>query len=126
MPVSYRGRRAHVLAGDVPSLRAAAPPPGVRLLPPYDPMLNTADRDTVVPERSLQRELWRALSNSGAVLVDGAIVAAWRGQRSGRRLRVVVTPGERWRQEQHLRRVDAEAQALAALRRCASASLEVA
>ena len=92
------GGPAWVLAGDTEALAAAAPDRldggarHVRLLPPYDPFLLSADRDALVPEPEARKVLWRAIGNPGAVLRGGSPVAAWRAAASGGRLTVTLTP----------------------------------
>jgi hypothetical protein len=122
--VDFDGRRAWVLESDVPHLRNAKATDGVRLLPAHDPYLTHPDRTTLVPVREHQKELWRAQVNSGAVLVNGAIVGAWRMQRKGRVLNIPVRPfgkiGKRT-----LAAVEAEAQIVASLRTCTTARLDL-
>jgi hypothetical protein len=78
VPVDVEGRRLAMHRDDLADARAAARPSGVRLLPPYDPMLEVADRRLVVPDDAGRKALWRAVANPGAVLVAGEIVGAWR------------------------------------------------
>lgn len=86
------GRPAWLLEPDLPGLTSATLPQGVRLLPPHDPYLQVRDRATLVPDKDLQRRLWRASGNPGVVLVDGEIVAMWRPRKQGKHLRVTVEP----------------------------------
>lgn len=96
-PVGYEGRELWVLEADVDELALAAPSAaGVRLLAPYDPLLLTPDRATLVPDRPAQKELWRALGNPGAVLVHGRVTGGWRAAASGRRLTLTLTPFAGW------------------------------
>lgn len=95
-PVRYEGRELWVLEADVDELALAAPSAGVRLLAPYDPLLLTPDRATLVPDRDAQKELWRALGNPGAVLVHGQVTGGWRAAAGGRRLTLTLTPFPGW------------------------------
>lgn len=86
------GKRKWALTSDLESLAdGARRPEGVRLLPPSDPYL-LGDRSILVPERVHQRQLWRALSSPGALLVAGEIAGTWRHRMSGGRLRITVYP----------------------------------
>jgi hypothetical protein len=91
--VTVRGRKAWLPAGSVPALKAAEPPSGVRLLPPMDALLQARDRDVLVPDKALQKEVWRILGNPGVLLVDGEIAGVWRAKMAGRkRVDLTVTP----------------------------------
>jgi hypothetical protein len=118
--VDVEGRRGWVLEADLPRLRAAATIEGVRLLPAHDPYIAHPDRTQLVPIREHQKELWRPQVNPGAVLVNGAVVGAWRMQKKGRVLAVPVrlfkSVGKRTKDA-----VEAEAQIVASLRSCTSA-----
>jgi Winged helix DNA-binding domain len=80
------GRSA--LAEDVPRLRRARLPEGVRLLPPGDPYLLARDRATLVPDPAVRALLWPSVAAPGAVLADGELVAAWRARKKGSTLEV--------------------------------------
>ena len=79
------------------SARLAAPPAarGVRLLPPSDPYLALRDRNTLLPDRALQRRVWRPIGSPGVVLLDGRVAGTWRPRKQGRRLTLTVEPFER-------------------------------
>jgi hypothetical protein len=89
------GGRAWLLEAD--GARLASPPAarGVRLLPPSDPYLALRDRDTLLPDRALQRRVWRPIGSPGVVLLDGRMVGTWRPRKQGRRLTLTVEPFER-------------------------------
>ena len=87
-PVEVEGRRLYMHADDLAEARKAARPSGVRLLPPFDPMLEVADRELLVPSAADRKVMWRAAANPGAVLAAGEIVGAWRRRKGV----VTVTP----------------------------------
>ena len=97
--VELDGERRWVLADDADALRAADAdgPTGaartVRLLGPFDLLLQGKDRGTLVPDPAHRKVLWPALGRPGAVMVDGELVGTWRPRASGRSLRVQV---DRW------------------------------
>lgn len=113
--VDVEGRRAWLPAGSLDALRSAPPPPGVRLLPPSDPLLQARDRGLTVPDRARQKALWMAIAAPGAVLVRGEVAGVWRAKAAGRRLDVTVTPFEPL-QPGLAEDLDAEARLVAAAR----------
>lgn len=90
--VEVSGRRAWLLAADLPRLEAPAASAGVRLLPPFDPYLLLRDRETLVPDRALQWHVWRPSGTPAVVVAGGAAVATWRTETRRKRLTVTVEP----------------------------------
>lgn len=88
--------RAWVPADDAAALASPPDPDAVRLLPPSDPYLQARDRELLVPDEGLRRELYRAIGNPGAVLAGGEVVATWRPRTAGRRLTLEVTAPVSW------------------------------
>lgn len=83
--VDFAGRTTHLSLPDLDALADPPEPDLVRLLPPSDPLLQSRDRDTLVPERADQKAVWRILGNPGAVLADGQIVGTWRAKAAGKK-----------------------------------------
>ena len=120
VPVEVDGRRAWMLpdadrGGSVDGL--------VRLLGPYDLLLQGRDRELLVPDRSRHRVLWPVIGRPGAVLVGTDVVGSWRPKASGRKLTLRL---DQW---QPLRpavrtRVEEEAERLAAHRGLTLAGLD--
>jgi hypothetical protein len=92
--VRVEGRRAWVASDRLALLADPPPPPRLRLLPPFDPLLAGRDRALLVPDTARRRVLWPALGHPGAVLADGEVVGTWRPQASGKTLTLTVTPFE--------------------------------
>jgi hypothetical protein len=46
----------------------------------------------LIPEKTLQRRIWRAAGSPGVVLVDGRCLAIWNSAKKGNRLVVRVEP----------------------------------
>jgi hypothetical protein len=91
--VSVDGRKTWLPTASVPALESAEPVVGVRLIPPMDALLQARDRDLLVPDKALQKEVWRVLGNPGALLVDGEIAGVWRAKMAGKkRVDLTVTP----------------------------------
>jgi hypothetical protein len=96
--VAAEAGRRWVLEDDAAALGATSSPASsgsssVRLLSPFDPLLQTKDRELLVPDPSRRKELWRAIGRPGAVLAGHEVVGTWRPRASGRRLHLTV---DRW------------------------------
>jgi Winged helix DNA-binding domain len=120
--VGADGTTGSVLAADEPALRRAAPPEGVRLLPPGDPYLLARDRAWLVPDPAARAAVWPSIAAPGVVLHDGELVATWRARKRGSTLEVDVgalagVPAPAGPE------VEAEAARLAAQRGCATAAV---
>ncbi|MEV0896503.1 crosslink repair DNA glycosylase YcaQ family protein [Actinoplanes sp. NPDC049802] len=83
--VRVDGKRAWLPEASAGLLESAPEPRGARWLPAMDPLLQSRDRDLLVPGRERQKAVWRILGNPGALLVDGEIAGVWRARMSGRR-----------------------------------------
>jgi hypothetical protein len=91
--VTVDGRRLELPEALREEVDGAPDAEGVVLVPPHDPYLRQVDRTLLVPDGARRREVWRALSPPGAVLVDGEVAGTWRYRRSDKAL--TVTPFER-------------------------------
>ncbi|WP_020578527.1 winged helix DNA-binding domain-containing protein [Actinopolymorpha alba] len=88
--VTVDGRRTWLPEDQLDALRAAPSPAYVRLLPTYDPFVQSRDRDLLVPDPARQKELWRILGSPGALIVNGEIAGTWRARAAGKK-RLTVT-----------------------------------
>lgn len=99
--VRVDGAPAWMLEADLECLSDPPLAGGARLLPAGDPFLAQRDRSTLIPDRAVQRAMWRPVGSPGLVLMTGHPVATWRARQAGPRLDVVVEPfaglGERQR-----------------------------
>jgi hypothetical protein len=86
--VQVEGRRAWSL-GDLDV--ASAEPGLLRLLGPFDLLLQGRDRHLLVVDRDHHKALWPTLGRPGAVLEGARIVGTWRPKATGRRFSVTVT-----------------------------------
>ena len=120
--VEREGEPAWALAADLDLLASPAAPRSVRLLAAGDPVLDGRDRASLIADPALQKEVWKPLASPGVVLADGDVVATWRAKAKGRRLEVALTPlgGVPL---PAARRLVPEAEALAAARGLAGATL---
>jgi hypothetical protein len=71
-------------AGDAPRLE------GVRLLAPGDPVLLGRDREALLEDPALRKQVWAAAGGAGIVMAGGSPVALWRARKQGKRLEVTV------------------------------------
>ncbi|MFI9585289.1 winged helix DNA-binding domain-containing protein [Streptomyces sp. NPDC052236] len=90
--VWLNGRKTWLPASELDALLSAKSEGLVRLLPPGDPFLQARDRELVLPDRSSQKELWRAIGGPGALLVGSELAGTWRAKAAGRKLDLTVTP----------------------------------
>lgn len=89
VPVTVQGREAWVLPGGDDG---EAPADLVRLLGPFDLLLQGRDRELLLPDRSRHKALWPTIGRPGAVLVGTELVGTWRPRAAGRRLTVRLDP----------------------------------
>jgi Winged helix DNA-binding domain len=61
--VRVDGKRRSAHNADLDRWESPPEPVGVRLLPPYDPLLEGRDRSTLIADRELQKRVWRSLAN---------------------------------------------------------------
>ncbi len=90
--VTVEGRRGWMHHEDLDELRTAPAATDVRLLPPYDPLTELADRELVLPDRAHRGSVWRATANPGVLIVRGEIAGTWRQRATARRLTVTIQP----------------------------------
>ena len=91
VPAEVEGKRRWLLAADRERLLHGEENDCIRLLGPHDPYLDLRDRDTVLPDQRLQRQVWRTVGNPGAVLHGGRVAGLWSARAQGDRLAVSVT-----------------------------------
>jgi hypothetical protein len=90
--VSVDGRRGWMHHEDLDELLAAPAATQVRLLPPYDPWTELADRELLLPDRAQRGAVWRSAANPGVLVISGEIVGIWRQRATTRRLTVTIQP----------------------------------
>ena len=86
-PVSVEGKARWLLSADRDAL---AHPCGPQERP-HDPYLDTRDRDVLLPDKALQKLVWRTVGNPGAVVLDGRISGMWTARTVRDRLELSVT-----------------------------------
>lgn len=86
--VAVDDRRHDLPEAMADELGSAPEAEGVVLVPPHDPYLRQVDRTLLVTDSARRRQVWRALSPPGALLVDGEVAGTWRYRRSDSQLTV--------------------------------------
>ena len=120
--VAVDGRSAWLLQRDLPQFMSPTVATGARFLPPHDPYVLLRDRTTLIPDRALHRQLWRASGNPGVVLLDGQAVALWRPRKQGRRLGLTIE----WLRDRPPRgrdQIEAEGVTLAPFKECTAVEI---
>ncbi len=90
--VDAAGKLGWMHRDDVSVAVSAPRPPKLRLLPPYDPITEIADREFTIPDPGGRKLVWRAAANPGVLLRRGEFAGVWRAQTVARRLVVTVRP----------------------------------
>ena len=90
-PVLVEGRERWFLAEDRELLAHGDEGDRLLLLGPHDPYLDLRDRDTVLPDKALQRQIWKTVGNPGAVLLGGRVAGLWTVRTRGNGLNTAVT-----------------------------------
>ena len=81
--IEWEGGKGWIAEADRKALDSPPQASGTRLIPPRDPYLAQADRETLVPDPSVRKRLFRPVASPGAVLRDGALAGTWKA-RAGR------------------------------------------
>lgn len=90
--VDVAGKLGWMHRDDIAVAVAAPRPPRLRLLPPYDPVTEIADREFTIPDPGDRKLVWRAAGNPGVLLCRGEFAGVWRARTMARRLVVTVRP----------------------------------
>lgn len=91
--VELDGKSAFLPSERLGALQNPPEPDFLRLLPPSDPLLQSRDRLTLVPDKEHHKAIWRIIGNPGAVLEGGEINGVWRAKAKGRKaLEVTISP----------------------------------
>ncbi|GAA2310533.1 crosslink repair DNA glycosylase YcaQ family protein [Glycomyces scopariae] len=122
--IEVAGEPRWILAGDEAALREADAE-AVRLVGPYDLLLQSRDRRLLVDDPAKAKALWPVLGRPGALLAGGRIAGLWRPRKSGKRFTVLLEPWFRLTAAERTS-VEAEAERLAAFRGAALAGVEYA
>lgn len=91
-PVRVLGKEAYVLAEDMDALcRPALPQRELLLLGGHDPYLDQRDRQILLADKSLQKQVWRTVTNPGAIVRQGEIIGIWTSRKKAKGMEVKMT-----------------------------------
>jgi len=91
-PVMVLGKKAFFLSDD--KERLFSPDASQRellLLGGHDPFLDQRDRAVLQPDKSLQKQIWKLVTNPGAVLYCGEIIGIWTSKKKGKGMEIKMT-----------------------------------
>ena len=91
-PVSLEGRKAFCLEEDLPLFAQGEEGNQLLLLGAHDPYLDGGNRDLLLPDKALQRQVWRTGANPGAVLRGGQVAGIWKSRSQRGKLALEVLP----------------------------------
>lgn len=112
--VTVDGRTLHAHPEMLAAMADAPAPPPALLLPPRDAYL-LGHRAFLAPDRTLAKEIWRAVGSPGALLLNGEVAGVWRARQQGRTLRLTITTPEKVTPKQRSA-IDEQAEVVAAAR----------
>ena len=92
--VRVEGERCWVLAADLDAMAGAEPPRAARLLPLFDQYVVSSNRgvEALLPQAHRDAVFRQAGWISPVIVVDGAIAGVWTSERTGKNLRVELSP----------------------------------
>lgn len=100
--VAVSNRQAFVLQADKALLLdPPAPQRELLLLGGHDPYLDQRDRQILLADKALQKQVWQTIANPGAIVYRGEIVGTWTGRKKGATFDVSMTM---WNSVQHQKR----------------------
>ncbi|TWH60187.1 winged helix DNA-binding protein [Desulfitobacterium sp. LBE] len=91
-PVSVCGKKAFILSEDKDLL--CSPPSPQRewlLLGGHDPYLDQRDRHILLDDQALHKQVWKTVTNPGAILQSGEIVGIWTSKKKSKGIEVKMT-----------------------------------
>lgn len=91
-PVTVLGKKAWILSADRD--RLLSPEPLQRellLLGGHDPFLDQRDRLILQPDKALHPQIWKTVTNPGAILYRGEIIGIWTSKKKGGGMEINMT-----------------------------------
>ncbi|WP_320967503.1 winged helix DNA-binding domain-containing protein [Hungatella hathewayi] len=99
-PVTVFGKKAFILSEDRERLFAPASftrnHPGdlqrdLLLLGGHDPYLDQRDRAVLQPDKTLQKQIWKLVTNPGAVVYRGEVIGIWTTKKKAKGMDIKIT-----------------------------------
>jgi len=91
-PVTVLGKKAWILSADRD--RFLSPEPLQRellLLGGHDPFLDQRDRLILQPDKALHPQIWKTVTNPGAILYRGEIIGIWTSKKKSGGMEINMT-----------------------------------
>jgi hypothetical protein len=93
--VTVDGQPRSALKDSLEVLQEPPRPTAVRLVGPYDPLLQGRDREMLIPDDTRRKSIWPVLGRPGVVFVAAEPIGIWRPTKAGNRLKIRVEPWAR-------------------------------
>ncbi|MGI6069014.1 MAG: winged helix DNA-binding domain-containing protein [Blautia sp.] len=91
-PVKTGDKIRYMLSADREALlQSAQPADHLILLGPHDPYLDIKDRDILLSNKALQKQIWKTVGNPGAVLKSGQIIGSWKSKIQKEKIAFTIT-----------------------------------
>lgn len=91
-PITVVGKKAYVLSEDKERLLSPASfQRELLLLGGHDPFLDQRDRMILQPDKLLQKQIWKLVTNPGAILYRGEIIGIWTSKKKGKDMEIKMS-----------------------------------
>lgn len=93
-PVQAAGQRAYMLTEDMDMLfQPAEVDNRLLLLGAHDPYLESREHDLLLPDKPLQKKVWRTVANPGAIVQNGEIIGIWQSKNNPKdKITITLSP----------------------------------
>ncbi|WP_207839861.1 DNA glycosylase AlkZ-like family protein [Williamsia soli] len=88
--VSVDGQTRSALSDGLEVLTDPPEATGLRLVGPYDPLLQARDRELLIPDASRRKATWPALGRPGVIFSAAEPIGTWRPAKAGKKLNITV------------------------------------
>ena len=90
-PVKIAEKKAFILSEDKEQLINPLPlERELLLLGAHDPFLDQRDRSILLPDKSLHKNIWKYVSNPGAIVYRGEIIGIWTSRKKGGAMEIKI------------------------------------
>lgn len=91
-PVKVFGKEAFLLSEDKDLLCSPhSPQKELLLLGGHDPYLDQRDRRILLSDQTLHKQVWKTITNPGAILRHGEIIGIWTSKKKGKGMEIKMT-----------------------------------
>lgn len=122
-PVTVAGKTAWILSADRARLLSPAPlKRELLLLGGHDPFLDQRDRLILQPDKALHKQIWKLVTNPGAVLYRGEIIGIWTAKKKSKGMEINMNL---WKNLEDRQKLHALAEEYAAFRQQKLLSIKI-